>query len=106
MGFFGNKPPVFDWAKDEDDESSYHFTLDLTEREKDLLLRLISHEQPRVTIKDRNYIIEKIRLAKRHTGKPLPDEVIDWDAAEREAERRGSNVVDLIWDDRGPDLAA
>lgn len=97
MGFFGNKPPVFDWAgQDEDD---HHYSLDLSPTEREIMLRLLAHEQPRVSIRERNHLVERVRLAKRRSGKRLPDATIDWEGAEREAQRRGSTVIELFEDE-------
>lgn len=107
MGFFGNKPPVFDWAKDEPD---WHYEVCLTYTQREALVRLIAHEQPRVTIAERNYLLALLKNAKRHAGQPLPDATLDWAELEAEAERQGCSPADVLWDrarhTSPPDIAA
>lgn len=72
-----------------------YFELRLTEGLRDALLEILNGKK--VHVGKRDEIRRRVMLAQEFS---LPDVSIRWDEAEARAAKRGSSMVDLIWDER------
>ena len=85
-------------ARREEKPERCYFALDLTARQRDLVLAGLGHLGDCAELRS---LVEAVETATRRDGDLPP--VIDWAYAERKAAERGSSVPDWLWDMRpGP----
>jgi hypothetical protein len=75
----------------------HHYELDLYPHERAVLLKLLTDSEE-LGEKLRAHLIQKLDLAKRQPGAPLPPVGLDWADIEEEARRQGCSEADVFFD--------